>query len=409
MKLNNLRLILFLFVISCAHTGQVDNFRKPGQQIDRSTCYSLFNELIDHHQLELEDSPFGLGKALKYTASDSASIDITNLNDGKVMSLNTLNLHFYKGKVKRNSDGSFMRDPDTNEFIYHKQPSEKNVEHKKELGKIFEEERPHIALLQEVEGDEALHRFIKNHLASKYVPLMIKGNDSRGIDVAVLLHKDLNVYAELHSFKEFKGQYQGNERAVFSRDYPVVLVWKGGAVSEHDPPLFAIGVRHHKSMRDRDGDPNSTMLRKLEVETGEKIHQLLYQKYGTNLPVFIAGDFNNTVNDLVRAPEFQPMHDAGFRDVMDIAETPPSGSRVTHTYHPHDGDTDASQIDSIQANQAAQSLNAVKSAGVYRYKDAQGNPKPIPETYDQRQENPSDHFPIWATIDFSKISSSRGE
>ena len=62
----------------------------------------------------------------------------------------------------------------------------------------------------------------------------------------------------------------------------------------------------------------------------------------------------------------------------------------------------AGQLDAVLVNR---SLTAhVTDASVYRYRNEQGKELPLPNTYNQRKKNPSDHFPVLMHFNLSDFS-----
>ena len=151
-------------------------------------------------------------------------------------------------------------------------------------------------------------------------------------------------------------------------------------------------------MRDSKGDDFSTGKRTAQAIASAEIKDLIKNRYGKEIPFFIMGDFNN---DVTKAKEFSPLKE-GFSDVFDMADdligAGDGFGRTTHTYHPRGGKTSRKQIDGIIVDR--DSNVEVIEAGIYRYKDESGKIKPVPDTYDDRKKNPSDHFPVWAILKF---------
>ena len=390
--MNRFILILLLLWSSCS-TYNTAPAKHRGVAEFNTSCTELFEEILSTPQV----SYFGHGPMLTYRSSE-ATKDLESLEELKVWSLNTLNLVEHKGSLMRDNNGDVMFEEDGLTPRYRKEPRSKDAKHQEQLGDILKENNPHFIALQEVEGEESIIEFNKNHLDSRYIPLMIQGNDTRDINVTLLVRKDLQIEGEYHSFRNM----QLEDKNVFTRDGPIFLFWPEGKKSDRKP-IFGFSLRHLKSKRHRKDDPFSTLARTKEVDKGEEIHQDLYEKFGGEFPLIVLGDFNSTVNDLANAPEFTSMYNAGFRDSMDISASGAPDNRVTHTYHPKDGPTEYNQIDSIQVNSTIQEIDSVKDAGVYRYKDANGQEKAIPSSHNERKDNPSDHFPVWSIFDFKKI------
>ncbi|MEK7357130.1 MAG: hypothetical protein AAB250_11825 [Bdellovibrionota bacterium] len=120
------------------------------------------------------------------------------------------------------------------------------------------------------------------------------------------------------------------------------------------------------------------------------------RKYGKDVPLMIAGDFNTTVTN---SPEVKPVKDRMI-DAFDVKGLK-GNARVTHTFHPNGGKTENNQIDAVFVSSSLAS--SVLEAGVYRYKDSNGREIPLPTTWDERSENPSDHFPVFVRVSTKQI------
>jgi hypothetical protein len=256
-----------------------------------------------------------------------------------------------------------------------------------------------LVTLEEVENVKALAQFADRYLEGKYRPLLIEGNDERGIDVGFLVKKDIPVDIEHRSHKDrtwVDPLGDGTPTKLFSRDLPALIVRAPG----QSRPLFIQLGTHYKSKRSRGSeDPESEGLRRAQVEETAKIIGELRAEFGQDVPLMLAGDFNG---DVQRDSTFAAIKQAGMTDALDLADPPLTPlERVTHTYHPKGGPTHKAQMDAIFVSETMKSL--VKMARVYRYLDAQGREKPLPETYEDRAKNPSDHFPVLVTIEFQPL------
>jgi hypothetical protein len=337
------------------------------------------------------------GEKLEYSASGSANTNVREINELTIQSYNLLNLELTKGK--------FIEDVSSGKMIQFKQEKLKDPVHRTNQAKSIKEVNPDIAVFIEVENIEALKRFNEDYLDNHYEPLLLKGNDGRGIDIGFMIKRSLNLEARLQSFKEFTANYKGQEIPIFSRDFPVLEIREKGSSPESKPLLIIAGT-HLKSQRDKMDDAKSTELRKAQVDSMIEIKSLYEQKYGKDVPFIIAGDFNNSTNPNSLAREFRALTDAGLQDAFDVAIRTDFGEcncRVTHTYHPKGGETKKQQLDSFQVSDSLRGSGAILEAGIQRYKDENGKDTPIPDTYEQRKQNPSDHFPIWLKIDLRKL------
>jgi len=260
-----------------------------------------------------------------------------------------------------------------------------------------------VVVLQEVENEAALKQFASQYLNDLYEPLMSRGNDQRGIQIAYLVKKDLPFQIELLSHAKSTATYPvtGNVQPIFSRDLPALKIWSESQDSKTEDPLVSFFGTHFKSKRDRGGDPESRILRGAQVQAASEIIETEMQMHPKSF-VMIAGDFNG---DVRLEKEFDPLKRV-LKDAFDMQSRQMSDEeRVTHTFHPRGGATHYSQIDAFLVKDSDPAL--IKEARVYRYKDAAGQEKPIPDTYNAREENPSDHFPVLFNLDFQKLLNDR--
>ncbi|MBI5202209.1 MAG: hypothetical protein HY925_11525 [Elusimicrobia bacterium] len=269
----------------------------------------------------------------------------------------------------------------------------------KEQARAILESDLDVMSVQEVENVAALKDFVDRYLGSRYRLFLIEGNDERGIDVAFIVKNDLPLEIEhiTHKDETWRDPMLGNrETKLFSRDLPELVVRVKGV----SKPLFALVGTHYKSKRDRGGgDHESNGLRRAQVERTAQIIGRMQAKYGKDTPILLAGDFNGRMN---HEPEFEALKRTGLIDAFDALPNPPSErDRITHTYHPRGGPTQAHQMDAVMIVSTLKNL--IKRAFVYRYKDAQGREKPIPRTFEERSKNPSDHFPVVVEMEFQPL------
>ncbi|MCB9061707.1 MAG: hypothetical protein H6622_09315 [Halobacteriovoraceae bacterium] len=252
-----------------------------------------------------------------------------------------------------------------------------------------------IICFQEIESLSAIKKFNEQYLNSSYFPLVILGNDSRGIQIGFLIKKDLPFNYELHSHRDTKHFHPTRKmKTTFSRDLPTLLVKDQNS----NKVYMAILGTHFKSKRSQKSDPLSQKLRAKQAQTTVAIEKKFFRQY-KNIPIFVMGDFNN---DVMSSREFDVFRHEGFIDSFDIFFDVNVHDRVTHTFHSRKG-TSFQQLDAIYLNRTAVSKDILLDSGIYRYKDINGTVKPIPSNFDERNLNPSDHFPIYVTIDMNKV------
>lgn len=269
----------------------------------------------------------------------------------------------------------------------------------REEGKIILEQDLDVVTLAEVEDVQALEDFNQRFLGGKYRTFLIEGNDERGIDVAFLVKKDLPFQIEQRSHKDETWQdpaLGGATRTLFSRDLTSLVVRAPGKTQ----PLFVLFGTHYKSKRDRPGDPESNIERAAQVRRTAEIMDRYRKEFGADVPMMLAGDYNGSVNE---EAAYKPLYAAaGLTDSFDAAPTPSTPEeRITHTFHPRGGPAHYAQMDAVLVSKSLK--GAVQSAVVYRYKNPDGTVRAIPKTYEERELNPSDHFPLIVTLDFAPM------
>lgn len=304
-----------------------------------------------------------------------------------VVAYNMLNLGTHVGK--------FAYDPMTGTYTKIKGGQSKEARFREEQAAILAEVGADAVIAPEVEGLLALQQFNALDAGYAYHPILEPGNDGRGIDIGMMLRRDLPLRWEMRTHKNdmFRDPVTGRTMKLFSRDIPVMILRLGD-----DPrPLLILMGTHFKSKRDRPGDRQSRLLRKAQVDGAMAIADDLFKEFGADAPIVFGGDFNG---DIHAEAEFATLQRAlAMQDAFDLM-TPPmtAAERVTHTYHPQRGPTSKAQLDALFVSNGIQ--HCLEKAYVYRYKDALGRVKPVPNTIGQRKDNPSDHFPVVTEFDF---------
>ncbi|MES2963550.1 MAG: hypothetical protein V4760_06640 [Bdellovibrionota bacterium] len=318
----------------------------------------------------------------------SASVQkraLDTVREIKILQYNVENLFMTVGKHERVPEG-FRRVTD----------SEIKPAHELEgIAKPMREFDPDLMVMQEIESVDSLARFNKDYLGGKYRPLLVKGNDERGINIGFYVKQDLplDITIESHKNTQWTDPTSGRTQNLFSRDVPAVMIRRQGEVGA---PLLIVLGNHAKSKRDRDGDPLSERLRAAQYQGVGKIIDGYRAKYGKDVAIVMAGDFNT---DVRTSASVKPVRDR-MVDAFDVKGLQ-GPARVTHTYHPNGGKAEYNQIDAIFVSPSLS--RSIVAAGVYRYKDASGREKPLPRTYDERGTNPSDHFPVMVKVSTEKI------
>ncbi len=307
--------------------------------------------------------------------------EIETLN---ILNYNLLNLEMHVGKFESAPTG----------YRQVKGPKEKDESFRKEQGQIILEEETDIGVFEEVEAGENLERFNQRHMGGLFRTLLTQGNDIRGIQVGIVVRKDLPFEIEYrsHRNREWKDPISGSAVRVFTRDVPALILRVKG---NKKPVLIVLGT-HYKSKRDRDDDPESNILREGQADATVGVIEDLWAEFGEKIPVVLSGDFNGNFN---KESAFANLKKAiSLEDPFNLLKPAVSDrDRVTHTYHPRNEEVKWNQIDFLLVSPEIK--ECVKTAYVHRYKTSTGKVKPIPITYDERKENPSDHFPVMLKLD----------
>ena len=184
-----------------------------------------------------------------------------------VMTYNVLNLTGSVGKWQRNDATGVL------ELVQPKFTL--SAEQIASRAKAIRDVNPDVVILQEIEGGlGTLNNFNREQLQDMYNCFLVIGNDGRGIDVGMMIRRDLPLTTELQTHRDVKWVDPSDKNAVqqplFSRDLPALLV----RTRNQDPalpPLFILLGNHGKSKRPTPGDPLSSRKRPEQAQGMEKI------------------------------------------------------------------------------------------------------------------------------------------
>lgn len=319
------------------------------------------------------------------------------------MTFNVANIFNLRGKYERVSSTELQPVPD-------KPPRPKTDHHVHELRKIIDEIDPDVAVLTEVESLEALNKMAER-LKSPYRGYLVHGNDVRDIDIGLIVKSDLNVSVEVQSHKEhiWIDPESGRRSPLFTRDLPVFLLRR----QNEDKPFLIVFGMHAISRRGRVGDPHSNLLRTAQFDKAAQIIKEYQRHFGSQTPMMIAGDFNT---DVQLAPEMQSLKDISGSAFDMAVKTIPKAARITHTFHekirtptsPEDIDFNEvelnhmMQLDDIRFLEPLNST--VLSARVHRYTDDEGRVLPFALSWEERQQQTSDHLPVVVEVSVDAFS-----
>lgn len=289
----------------------------------------------------------------------------------------------------------------------HEKILEKSIEEKKSLSLRILSAQPQADIIigVEIKDIQTATDFSENFLKGQYQPILIEGNDQRGIDVCYFIKKDLPFDFEIQSHRNLLSDnvnQAGNSKLpVFSRDLPVLLI-REKASSPETTPLVMIAATHYKAQNpDPKKDEKATERRTEQVKKSVEVLKSFQRKY-PKLPIMIiSGDFNN---DIRTSPEFIPLKDFGFEDSMNLTKdgsSPPLERRGTQYFFTPKKKISNEQLDSIMVKHKG--LDYIKSAFILRDLDPNGHPRPQPTTDEEIELRASDHDGILTVFDFEKI------
>ncbi|MFM8269833.1 MAG: endonuclease/exonuclease/phosphatase family protein [Pseudomonadota bacterium] len=316
----------------------------------------------------------------------------------RVGTYNLLNLFEKKGKIH----GAGPKELFTI-FPEGRRPMEealKSLENLKAQAKVIINNQYDVLAVVEVENLIALSAFSEQFLDGEYDSYLIEGNDPRGIDVGFLVRSSIPLEVEQRSHREETWNdptLDGKKVRLFSRDLPSLIF----RTSKNSKPAMIYFGTHFKSKRDRPNDPESRILRQAQVERASEIVKAYEKEFGTNVPLFLSGDFNG---EIAREKEFVSLNRvASLTDSFDVVSPPLNEKeRITHSYFPKDGRPKWAQLDAVLANQAGTKF--VNDAKVPHYHDENGNEIPVPQSYDElKKSQPSDHYPVHVELDFKNL------
>jgi Endonuclease/Exonuclease/phosphatase family len=246
---------------------------------------------------------------------------------------------------------------------------------------------PDFGVFTEVENVNAMRRLLEEdpRLQGKYHVFLKNGNDARGIDICLVVKKDLGLKFKFDTYKNLTWKDQGSESPLFSRDLPVLRIYQEG---DSKPSLILMG-NHAKSQRDREGDPNSSRWRSAQYKAMAEISDK-YESQFPGVPQILAGDFNINVN---QSSEINPIRKK-FESVYNLVpldQQIPVNERITHWFFPFNGAPVKQQLDDIRVRGALKILQAL----IRPLKDKKDEElEEGPQNFKEREKLASDHAPL---------------
>lgn len=290
--------------------------------------------------------------------------------------------------------------------VYQNKPLKKCFE----IAKIIKNNNPDIMMFCEVGGLESLKNFNDLFLNSEYLCALIEGNSNRHIDVGYLIKKNPTFYFELISNKnrslhflyphEITSQVHGFKikaaSHTFSRDCVELRLFS----KFREKPFLILLLTHLKSRLDPEKiDPGGTERRAAELKTVIEIYKELEKEFQDS-PVLICGDLNGYAGKLNPDLEFLPIYQqTDLQDIFEVANVS-IDKRSTFYQIKNGGKVDGRQIDyCFIPKKLWRHLSSTEKCFVHTYTNELGVPLDPPTNMEMKSHLPSDHYPLFFTLE----------
>jgi endonuclease/exonuclease/phosphatase family metal-dependent hydrolase len=249
---------------------------------------------------------------------------------------------------------------------------------------------PDIVLLVEVGGLESLENFNHYFLDGTYDAHFVAGNARRGIDLAFLVRKGLELKADTRSNRDFPIEvtgWTGKHVEHFSRDVAELRL----AEANGQLRLILL-LTHLKSQISTEDDIRGKDTRTAEAFALSELYRRRSIEHA-GVPILVGGDLNAEIGSL----ELEPIRHTDLLDFQDLLETPRE-ERITLVHFDYSGSPAPLVFDYLFVSPGLANRIVREESYVYRYKNFYGVPDPLPENRPQRWLMPSDHYPLVLTL-----------
>jgi endonuclease/exonuclease/phosphatase family metal-dependent hydrolase len=201
-------------------------------------------------------------------------------------------------------------------------------------------QQPDVLMLQEVENIRVLQdisRLLKSDHGVAYLPFLIEGNDSSGIDVGYLIKDSWRVQTLSALFKNTSYGPRNND--LFSRPPLLVKICSSRCIT-----LVNLHLRSMRGLRTKNKGKRVASKRQLQAESIARWIQR-FQSSDPQALLLIGGDFNaltpaDTYFDVVGAIRGDPdnsrtrwkSRDLVSRDLIDVTQRIPAMKRYSYKY-----------------------------------------------------------------------------
>lgn len=326
----------------------------------------------------------------------------TNTNPASAIPPSKLKIMFYNFLNLATSPGKYQDVGGIRKWV----PGafEKSDEQIQGMYRLILAESPDIIVGSEIESLDGMEKSSKGGLSDQYFSLMVPDYDER-INIGFFIRK-MAFDIEVQSYREMMHEYLGEMHHLFSRDLPILKLRPKGAPKDSPPSIIIVGT-HFKSMRDTVDhssgkvlDRESQVKRAAQIEAATKIIQEI-QDQNPGVPIVFGGDFNTHIEESEDIETFKKK--TGFFDSFDMMGlAKKSWARATHSFFPKKGMGERTQMDAAFLDSLSKKLGRLIRAYVAPHRFPDGRPKPLPNSYDQREHDASDHRAVVIELDISK-------
>jgi hypothetical protein len=367
--------------------------------------------------------PFGLigraTEALKLLGAPPFKVLTSFAKDRKTMPMEDFLAKPTLTSMTLNAENYFVTTKDIPGGIHGERPHfdpkqvEKSLPAREAIARIIDHYKPDLICIQEMQDLIAAQELAGRvngktpSVLDDYIPLIIEGNDGRGIDNGVYIHSALPVDIAYVSHKNepMNSPLYNPGLKAFTRDVTAAVVTVQGT----NTPLLIALTGHFKSKISKDGpDPEGRGRRAAESEAAARI-VAYYEALYPDVPIIFGGDFNGAVH---KDPEFKALREkAKLKDVFDAMPDPakriPSDDprRRNYTYFPPEGGVIYNQLDALLANTHMQPH--LVSAEVGENFDPSGKVLPHATTKAEEDALGTDHRAFLAILDLQSLFRAR--
>ena len=249
-------------------------------------------------------------------------------------------------------------------------------------------------IVTEIEnGMKSFRVLLEEGLKYSYSGYLAPSNSFQRVGLLVKSDLDLKVHIRTHINLKALNPITGKEEKVFVRGLPLFFIFDGNT----DQLLFAIMGVHFKSRMHRYNSHTKDFFswgkRHIEILEASNIILNFAQEF-PRVPLFVMGDLNTSITSSEflswKSLEFTNPFNEHFVDTDNMGDSTyvrfsKAGFLVEHSVLDHVLIFSGRSVDITQAQ-------------VYRYKDPEGKVLKLPQSKEDLNENPSDHYPIFVDV-----------